>query len=130
MPTHASASLFFGVAGDGSGAPSVIDAPERNPAAAGGSRDASASGMAPCAGVLRSFVAPQCAPRTLAPLGPSASCHVSGLRKCSALDGQADQRPRIEAEDLATREEVKTIGSRSQSGQARCETPSRSEMAA
>jgi hypothetical protein len=69
-PTHAFASPFFGVAGDRSGVPSVIDAPERKPAAAGGSKDASASGMAPCAGVLRSFLTSQSASPALAPLAP------------------------------------------------------------
>ena len=71
VPTPASASPFFGVAGDGSGAPSVIDVPERKSAAAGGSRDASVSGMAPCCGVLRSFLTPQPASPGLAPLASS-----------------------------------------------------------
>ena len=63
-------SADFWVAGEGSEAPSGIDAPDRKSAAAGGSREASASGQPECSGVLRSCLTSQPASPGLAPLAP------------------------------------------------------------
>ena len=93
MPTHASASPFFRVAVEGSGAPSVIDAPYRKSAAVGGRDQARPPDWQSAPGACRQVAPPD--PRSARPshtASPPASASGGGLARDALRDRLAWNR--------------------------------------